>query len=204
MEILDFKTAFKYPLNRPVGMLNILWLFVPIFGWFALWGYAAVIIRGFLKGEFRELPLLDFVPHMKLGFYLFVRYIPFMLAYGVVSAILGSFESSFIAFAQFIAELFLLPLVCVNFMYKGTVASSFEFSLVKVVFDDLGEYCIVLGKSFALGFIYLVMSIILIGIPAGAFTNSIFLADFYRRKIKNNAVGGSDDIEIIPIEEQVV
>jgi hypothetical protein len=28
------------------------------------------------------------------------------------------------------------------------------------------------------------MSIILIGIPAGVFTKNIFMADFYRRKVK--------------------
>jgi hypothetical protein len=36
-------------------------------------------------------------------------------------------------------------------------------------------------KSLALQLIFLVMIIVLVGIPAGAFTKNIFIADFYRR-----------------------
>ncbi len=39
MEAIDFESAFRYPFNRAVRLLNILWVFVPIIGWFALFGY---------------------------------------------------------------------------------------------------------------------------------------------------------------------
>jgi hypothetical protein len=39
-------------------------------------------------------------------------------------------------------------------------------------------------KSILLSLIFLVMIIILVGIPAGTFTKNIFLADFYRRRVK--------------------
>ena len=60
MAIIDFKTAFYYPFNRPIGLLNILWVLLPIIGWFALFGYTIVIIKHFIKGDFKELPEFGF------------------------------------------------------------------------------------------------------------------------------------------------
>ena len=68
MTKLDFKTAFKYPFNRAKGMLNILWMFLPIIGWFALGAYSIIIVKEFSKGEFKQLPIFNFGSDLKLGF----------------------------------------------------------------------------------------------------------------------------------------
>ena len=36
---ITFEKAFKFPFNRPEGLLNILWVLLPIIGWLALFGY---------------------------------------------------------------------------------------------------------------------------------------------------------------------
>ena len=56
MDALDFKTAFMYPFHRAVWLLNILWVFLPIFGWFALMGYGVRLMQDFTKGSFEALP----------------------------------------------------------------------------------------------------------------------------------------------------
>jgi len=38
--VLSFGDAFSYSFNRWKGLLNALWIFLPIFGWFALGGYS--------------------------------------------------------------------------------------------------------------------------------------------------------------------
>ncbi len=85
---------------------------------------------------------------------------------------------------QLLISLFILPILTINFLKKETVGSYFEFNILKSVFDNLGDYVLVILKSILLGIIFLVMWVILVGIPAGSFTQNMFLADFYRRNVK--------------------
>jgi hypothetical protein len=74
----------------------------------------------------------------------------------------------------------------INFSNKETIESFFEFKILKQVFDNLGEYIIAMLKNILLGIVFLIMWVILVGIPAGSFTQNMFLADFYRRKVLKN------------------
>jgi hypothetical protein len=183
MAILNFKTAFNYPFNRAKGMWNILWFLLPILGWFALGGYGVRIIQEFSKGKFKKLPLFKFKSDLKLGFFMFLKAIPFLIAYGIFIGILSIVNPSLMLVRIFM-EIFVIPILAIHFMNKQTVASFFEFNILKPVFTNLGDYIMALLKSLLLGVVFFVMSIILVGIPAGQFTKNIFLADFYRRKIK--------------------
>tara|TARA_Y100000310_G_C20138599_1_gene559196 strand:+ start:21 stop:575 length:555 start_codon:yes stop_codon:yes gene_type:complete len=184
MEKLDFKTAFHYPFNRAKGMWNILWILLPIFGWFALGGYGVRIIKEFSKGKFKQLPVMKFGSDFKLGFMMLIKAIPFMLVYMLVLGIFtitGPFGRGLI---DFFLGFFVVPILTINFMNKETVGSFFEFKIIGTVFNNLGDYIVAMLKSILLGLIFLVMILILVGIPAGAFTKNIFIADFYRRNVK--------------------
>ncbi|WP_204320367.1 hypothetical protein, partial [Proteus vulgaris] len=45
--------------------------------------------------------------------------------------------------------------------------------------DNIGEYITTALKQYALNFIFLILSIVLVGIPAMLFANMIFFADMY-------------------------
>ncbi|MAG47548.1 hypothetical protein CL617_03005 [archaeon] len=180
---LDFETAFKYPFNRAKGMLNIFWIFLPIFGWLALGGYGVRIVQEFVKGNFLELPVLKFNNDFKLGFFMLVKAVPFIIAYAILSTILTLFSPVLVIVRLFI-EIFIIPILFINFMKKETVESLFEFSLVNVVFSNFKDYVVVFLKSILLAIIFFVMMIILVGIPASVFTKNMFIADFYRRNVK--------------------
>ena len=184
MQTLDFNTAFKYPFNRPKGMLNILWVLLPIIGWFALGGYGVRIIKEFSRGEFKELPAFKFSSDLELGFMMFIKSIPFLVAYGITTTILDRVDSGLAELVNFLIAILVIPILSINFMNKETVGSLFEFKILKSVFDNFGDYIMALLKSFLIGIIFLVMWIVLVGIPAGSFTKNIFLADFYRRRVK--------------------
>ncbi len=184
MKELNFKTAFKYPFNRSKGMLNILWIFLPIIGWFALGGYSIRIIQEFIKGKFKELPKFKFTNDLKLGFMMFLKSIPFILVYIIFNILISMINIWFGLSIRVLISIFLLPILFVNFFNKETIRSLFEFKIIKYVFNNLEDYITVLLKSILLGLIFLIMIIVLIGFPAGAFTKNIFLADFYRRRIK--------------------
>jgi hypothetical protein len=190
MNKLTFTQAFKYPFNRAKGMWNILWVFVPFIGWFALGGYGARITQEFLKGEFNQLPLFSFKNDLNLGFSLFLKSLPFLLAYMVVGAVLGGIGEAgesmeaLTGFVSFILDLFVVPMLAMNFIRKMTIESFFEFDLIKVVINNFKDYVIALLNTLALTLVFLVLSVVLVGIPAGAFTKNIFLADFYRRNVK--------------------
>jgi hypothetical protein len=85
---------------------------------------------------------------------------------------------------RILLEIFVVPILFINFFNKETIQSLFEFKILKVVYNNIGNYILVILKSIALALIFLIMIIVLVGIPAGSFTKNIFLADFYRRKIK--------------------
>lgn len=184
MNTLDFKTAFNYPFNRPVGMLNILWFFLPILGWLALGGYTVRIVQEFTKGKYKQLPQLKFGSDMSLGFFMFLKSLPFMAIYMAIMLVLAISHPWLRIGFQLLISLFILPILTINFLKKETVGSYFEFNILKSVFDNLGDYVLVILKSILLGIIFLVMWVILVGIPAGSFTQNMFLADFYRRNVK--------------------
>ncbi len=180
---LEFKDAFKYPFNRPGGMLNILWLLLPIIGWFPLFGYTIRIIKNFVKGDFKELPSFSFGSDFKLGFFMFFKSIPFAIVYYVILMATQKIQMLYILVAIFLG-VFVAPVLTINFFKKETIGSYFEFTKLDYVFENIGDYLIAILKSIGLGLIFLVMMLVLVGIPASAFTKNIFLADFYRRKVK--------------------
>ena len=183
METIDFKSAFKYPFNRAKGLLNILWLFLPIIGWFALFGYGITIVKHFLKNDFKHLPLMDFKANLGLGFYMFLKSIPFVIVLFVIQA-MTSFIPMIGPLATWFISLFIVPILTINFFKKETVSSYFEFEKLKYVFANFGDYVVALLKTIALTIIFFLMIIVLVGIPAGSFTKNIFFADFYRKSVK--------------------
>jgi len=181
---LEFRTAFKYPFNRMKGLLNILWVLLPILGWFALGGYGVRIVQEFTKGQFKKLPIFKFSSDMKLGFFMFIKAIPFILVYMIILAIVGAIGPWTTGLIRVFLEFFVLPILTVNFINKMTVGSFFELSIINSVFANLGEYIIMMLKSILLFIIFIFMSIILIGIPGFVFTEHIFMANFYRKHVK--------------------
>jgi hypothetical protein len=184
MHKLDFNTAFKYPFNRSKGMLNIFWILLPIIGWFALGGYGVRIVKEFSKGKFKKLPTFKFGDDFKLGFFMFLKALPFIIVYGLLMGILGYIDEWLKGSVELLLEILVVPILTINFMNKQTVGSFFEFSKIRYVFENFADYIVAILKSILLFIVFLVMVIVLVGIPAMAFTNNIFLADFYRRNVK--------------------
>ena len=184
MANLNFKTAFKYPFNRAKGMWNVLWILLPIIGWFALGGYGVRIIQEFIKGQFKELPVFKFESDLKLGFWMFLKALPFVILYAVISAVLTKTDYWAASLVDVLIAIFIVPILTINFMCKETIESYFDFKILKSVFNNLGDYIVALLKSILLGIVFVVMIIILVGIPASAFSKNIFMADFYRRRVK--------------------
>ena len=164
-------------------MLNIFWVFVPFTGWFALGGYGVRIIQQFLKGDFKELPKFDFTPDLKLGFSMFLKALPFIFSYIILLAVLWAIDPR-LHWLRLITEIFVIPFMSIHFVNKMTVASFFEFGVLKHVLNDLGGYLMALLKEILLGILFFILSFGLIGFPMSTFTKNIFLADFYRRSMK--------------------
>ena len=184
MESLEFGKAFKYPFNRLKGMLNALWILLPIFGWFALLGYTVRIVNEFLEGKFEQLPTMQFGSDMKLGFVMFLKAIPFAIVYMVVIGVVGIVSQDLLQIVNFLFSCFIIPLLGVNFIKKQTVEAYFEFGVLKAMKENLGDYIVMILKTYALAIIFGLLTIVLIGFPALMFTGSIFVADFYRRYVK--------------------
>jgi len=165
-------------------MWNILWILLPIIGWFALGGYGIRIVKEFTKGKFKRLPVLSFKSDFKLGFVMFIKSLPFVIAYSIVLSLLDISILWVEVPVRIFADLFILPILFIHFFNRETVKSLFEFKILKSIFTNIGDYIITLLKSILLGIIFLVMIIVLVGLPAGAFTQDMFLADFYRRRVK--------------------
>lgn len=181
---VEFSTAFKYPFNRFVGLFNILWVLFIIVGWFALFGYVVRITREFAEGKFVQLPIFRFKENLKLGFFMFFKFLPLLLTIIGVNIILMMVPILGILGALAF-DIFVAPMLVINFFIKGTVESSFDLKKVHAVFNNIEDYLIVVLKSIGLGLIFLVMILILVGLPASMFGRTIFLADFYRRKAKD-------------------
>ena len=115
---------------------------------------------------------------------MFLKALPFVVAYMIIGATLKEIDPWAEGLFNFFMALFVIPMLSINFMNKETVGSYFEFKILKSVFDNLGDYIVAALRDILLGIIFLIMWIVLIGIPAGSFTKNIFIADFYRRKVR--------------------
>ena len=115
---------------------------------------------------------------------MFLKAIPFMLVISIGLGALYVIHPALEAIVEFSLGLLIFPILIINFMNKQTVNSLFEFEIIKSIFNNLGDYSIALLKEISLCIIFFLMWIVLVGIPAGAFTKNIFLADFYRRNVK--------------------
>lgn len=150
----------------------------------AFMGYKIKIAQEFCNGKFEQLPTFKFGSDLKLGFFMFLKTIPLIVAYIVIIMIAEKIGTTVSSAVSFVIGFFMLPILFMNFFNKQTVASLFEFKITSSVFNNLGDYFMVMLKSIGLGIVFLLMWIVLIGIPAGSFSKNIFLADFYRRNVK--------------------
>ena len=141
--------------------------------WFALCGYGIRIIKEFSKGKFKKLPVMKFGEDFSFGVIMFVKAIPFILVYMILVGLITTIAPGALALTQFFLALFVIPILSVNFMNKETVGSFFEFKVLKPVFDNLGDYLMAVLKTLDLAIIFLLMVLILVGIPAGQFTKNI-------------------------------
>ncbi len=183
-EKIHFGQAFTYPFRKFSRIFNILWVFVPIVGSFAIYGYGVWITQKFIRGEYRQLPKFHFGKNLKLGFFMFLKIIPLMIVISIIYlalAYLGTAGGVITA----ILMIFVFPILMINFMQHETVAASFDVKVLKPVFTHIGDYLITILKSIALALIFAVMCLVIIGIPALQFTQGIFLADFYRRRVSS-------------------
>ncbi len=187
MEKIDIITALKYPFNRPKRLLYALWILVPIIGWLALFGYVVRIVNEFIEGKYEELPQLHFTDDLKLGFSMFLKSLPFYIVYAVLVAGIMVIDEYKRQILSFLLGFFVLPILSVNFYRKQTVGSYFDFGKLGYVMNNIGDYIIAMLKQYATSIIFLVLSIVLIGIPALYVTSMIFAANFYGRFVEEQA-----------------
>jgi hypothetical protein len=190
IETISFSEAFKYPFKVPQRLLYILLLFIPIIGWLVLFGYAVRLVNEFIEGRYEGLIKLDFMEDLKLGFMVFLKALPFYIGYMVILSAAMYVNETLGSILNLVLGFFVIPILAVNFFRKQTVESFFEFDVLNVVRDNLGEYIVTVLKQYALVIIFLILSIVLVGIPAMFFTNSIFVANMYGRLVEKRAGSG--------------
>lgn len=190
IETLSFSEALKYPFKNPKRLLYILLAIVPVIGWLALFGYVVRLVNEFIEGRYEGLIKLDFMEDLKLGFIVFLKALPFYIAYVVILSAAMYVNETLGSIINLLLGFFVIPMLAVNFIRKQTIESFFEFDVLNAVRDNLKEYIITVLKQYALVIVFLVLSIVLVGIPAMVFTNSIFVANLYGRLVVRKAGHG--------------
>ncbi len=190
IETISFSEAFKYPFKTPKRLLYALLLIVPIVGWFALFGYSVRLVNEFIEGRYEGLIKLDFMEDLKLGFMVFLKALPFYIVYVIILFAATYVSEAFGNLVSLLLGFFVIPMLAVNFFRKQTIESFFEFGVLNVVKENIGEYIITVLKQYALIIIFMVLSIVLVGIPAMFFTNSIFVANMYGRLVERRTDSG--------------
>lgn len=176
VKISSFSDGLKYPWGNPKRLWNVLWVLIPILGWLALIGYTQNIIRAIVAGNKAYLPeFVGFKDNLKRGFYLSVKMLPLLLAYFFINTIPVAGP-----IAGCIAMIFFLPYLMINLFVTDNFEESFNIKKTwNMVFNNLEEYIWAFVKTMGFSIIYLLLSIILIGIPCLSFGKNFFLAEFY-------------------------
>ncbi len=177
-EAFSLEEGLKWPWAKGKRQWNVLWGLIPIYGWFALIGYVANIIRMFVKGDRSGLPEFGSSwDNFVVGLKLFVYMLPLYILISLISLIpwIGSVLNFFLSW-------FLLPYMVVHVIAKESFAASFDFGTWwRVVIGNFKEYLFAWFKTLVYGIAYLLLSIILVGLPGLIFGSYIYYADFYRR-----------------------
>ena len=178
METISLSDAIKYPFKTPYRLLYILWGIIPILGSFIIWGYVIRLVNEFIEGRYEGLIKLDVIEDLKLGVIMFLKSIPFFIVCAI-AVIAATYANATFGGIIFLLALFVIPILIVNFFKKQTIQSLFEFNILKNVTGNLGDYVVAVLKQWILSIVFLVFSLVLIGISAMYFTSSIFIANFY-------------------------
>jgi len=187
IETISFSEAFKYPFKTPARLLYALLLIVPVIGWLVLFGYTVRLINEFVEGRYEGLIKLDFMEDLKLGFTVFLKALPFYIVYAIILHAATYVSEIFGNLVSVLLGVFVIPLLAVNFMRKQTIESFFEFDILNIVRNYFGEYITTVLKQYALSFIFLILSAVIVGLPALMFTNTIFIANMYGRLVEKGA-----------------
>lgn len=174
----DLVLGLKYPWNHAKRQWNILWILLPIFGWFALIGYGKKIVLELVSDKRQGLPAFgNFWNNFKEGAMIFILMLPTFLAIGFLNVIpvAGRLLATLI-------QLFLLPWLTINFFVKGKFDALWELeNAYDAVFSNVKEYIVFLLQSIIFGTVYWFASFILIGIPGMAFGHMYFFTKFYQK-----------------------
>jgi hypothetical protein len=137
--------GLKYPWNKASRLWYILWVLVPIFGWFALGGYIKKIVKELVKGQRKELPKFGpFWENFVQGIIIFVFLIPTYIVLMLVMAIPLVGEPLY-----YLIAIFILPWLIMNFFVKGTFSSLWELKKAfDIVTSNAKEYVIAIIKTF--------------------------------------------------------
>ncbi|WP_440955631.1 DUF4013 domain-containing protein [Methanosarcina sp. Mfa9] len=184
MQKISFTDALKYPFRKPKRLLYVLWALLPVIGWFALFGYIVRITNEFIEGKYEGLPQLHFMEDLKLGFWMFLKSLPFSIVFCIPIVLVMYYDETTADILNLLLSFFVLPVLTINFYRKQTVGSFFEFSKLKYVMNNLGDYLVVMIKQYALIIVFLVFILFLVGIPALYFASTIFTANFYGRVVE--------------------
>lgn len=122
---------------------------------------------------------------LKLGFLMFLKSLPFMFLYAIlIVGVLYFVNETAAETLNLLICFFVLPILMINFFRKQTIESYFEFSILKHVVGNLGDYLVTMIKQYALSIIFMILIFLLVGIPALYVTGSIFVANFYGRRVE--------------------
>lgn len=174
--ISTFGQGLKYPWIRGKRLWNILWVLVPIFGWLVLFGYCVNIIKAIVNGKKDGLPELKGIwDNFVLGFMMLIKLIPLIIVIILIELI---------PFIGWLIMLFLgvvfIPYLIINLFVKDDIVASFDVTKTwNVVMGNFKEYIIAWLKTLGYCIIYVLLSFILVGIPALVFGRMFYLAEFY-------------------------
>ena len=179
---LSFGDGMRYPWGKPKLLWNALWVIIPILGWFALMGYFRDIVRSIASGNRSSLPEFGKLgENFVNGFIVFVKLLPLYLVYNLLSFVLA-FIPVIGALAVLFVAIFIMPYLVLHFLVTDKFEDTFAVKKAwDAVLGDFVEYLLAYVRTIGYGFVYLLLSFVLVGIPCLMFGNTIYLVDWYAK-----------------------
>ncbi len=173
--------AIKYPWTKMQRAFWFWLIFIPIFGWFPLYGYILDIIENIVKGNDTALPKFGkYWPSFTQGFY----YILFSIILSVVLMIV--MRIPLVGWIAYLYLALLTPILVANYAVKRRFGAFFDIGFAtKVVFGHFIEYIVMILKTIVVMLFWLICSIPIVTliwtIPAAQFSSQFLIAQFFRK-----------------------
>ncbi|NOZ80672.1 MAG: DUF4013 domain-containing protein [DPANN group archaeon] len=179
----SLKDAFRYPFKNFRSFWNFLWIFLPVIGWFFLYGYFLQILGSVATGKDKALPKsIGFWTNFVEGLKFLVYLVPLYIVLGLISWLAPGWVYVLLSLFAGIPYIYLTPRYAVSRKFQDLYDFPIGWAMI---FSHFGDVVLFIVFYIVLAVVWGIASILIITLvitlPALSYGTTYLEAKLYAR-----------------------